>query len=209
MDDAVVAVAVILYLLFIFFYYMLILLAQAASIFSYVMQAFSLMTLAKRRGIERPWLAWVPVASSWLLGSISDQYRHQITGEDRNLRKRLLIQRIICEAVAVVLVGVLVFWYIGIIIMGIMENEALIVTVFFVFYAVIIAVLCAHVLATVFYFITQYKVLFDIYRSCDPKTSTLFFVLSFFSTVAISITLFLDRHKELGMPVAQEKAASE
>ena len=45
------------------------------SIAAYVLQALGLYTIAKRRGISNPWLAWVPVAWVWVLGSISDQFR--------------------------------------------------------------------------------------------------------------------------------------
>ena len=32
-------------------------------------------TVAVRRGLKNAWLAWIPVADAWLVGSISDQYR--------------------------------------------------------------------------------------------------------------------------------------
>ena len=36
----------------------------------YVLQALGMYRIAERRGIHRPWLAWIPVANSWVLGSI-------------------------------------------------------------------------------------------------------------------------------------------
>ena len=41
----------------------------------YVLSAWGMYTIANRRGIHRPWLAWIPVANMWILGSISDQYQ--------------------------------------------------------------------------------------------------------------------------------------
>ena len=45
------------------------------AIVSYVLLAWGLFTIAKRRGINKPWLAWIPVVNVWMLGCISDQYR--------------------------------------------------------------------------------------------------------------------------------------
>lgn len=38
----------------------------------FVFTAVALYTLAKNRGIRHPWLAWIPVANVWILGSLSD-----------------------------------------------------------------------------------------------------------------------------------------
>lgn len=36
-------------------------LTQILSLAAYVLTAYSLYTIAKRRGISNPWLAWIPV----------------------------------------------------------------------------------------------------------------------------------------------------
>ncbi len=54
---------------------------------TYVLQALSLYSIAKRRGIGKPWLSWIPVANTWILGSISDQYQYVVKGKVRNKRK--------------------------------------------------------------------------------------------------------------------------
>ncbi len=40
----------------------------------YIMSSLGLMRLAKRRNTPNPWLAWIPVASAWLAGSVVDEY---------------------------------------------------------------------------------------------------------------------------------------
>ena len=47
----------------------------AAVLVLYIFQSCSLYSIAKRRGISNPGLAWVPVAVVWLLGSVSVQYQ--------------------------------------------------------------------------------------------------------------------------------------
>ena len=57
----------------------------------YVLKSVGLYTIARRRGLKNPWMAWVPVLNDWLLGSISDQYRYVVKGQIRNRRIVLLM----------------------------------------------------------------------------------------------------------------------
>ena len=38
----------------------------------WILSAVSLHKVAKRRGIAHAWLAWLPIGSEWVLGSLSD-----------------------------------------------------------------------------------------------------------------------------------------
>ena len=49
------------------------LLAAAVSLAAWALQGFGLYTMAKNRGIPNPWLAWVPIGSSWLVGALADR----------------------------------------------------------------------------------------------------------------------------------------
>ena len=58
---------------------------------TYILSSVGLYTIAKRRGIENPWMAWIPMANYWTMGCISDQYQYVVNGKVRNKRKTLLI----------------------------------------------------------------------------------------------------------------------
>ena len=60
------------------------------SVALYVLQAVGLYTIAKRRNIAHAWLAWVPVGSVWILGSIADDYLAR-TGKKARLRVWLVV----------------------------------------------------------------------------------------------------------------------
>lgn len=66
----------------------------ALGIASYVMTSYSLCTIAKRRQIKNPWIAWIPVASDWTMGSIADDYDAQ-NGMKRKWRVVLITITII------------------------------------------------------------------------------------------------------------------
>ena len=210
-----IIIGVVLYLLLIVFYYAMIALGKASIVFSYVMQGIGLSAMAKNRGVERPWLAWVPMANTWLLGKISDQYREKVTGEDPNLRKNLLIQKIVKTAAALSLVVALLLCYVGMIAVlasaqiFALDVDTVMPTMAIAMYIMLLASYVAIMVTSVIYLISQYKALFDIYRTSDPKTSTLFFVLSFFSQVALTLGIFLNRNKTLGMPPEPEEISAE
>ena len=72
------------------FWFAICLLSFAYSVTMYIFHSLGLYTLAQRRGIHRPWMAWVPVVNMWILGSISDQYQYVTKGKVTNRRKVLL-----------------------------------------------------------------------------------------------------------------------
>ena len=47
----------------------------------YILYSLGIYTIAQRRGIKHPWMAWLPVANMWVLGSIADQYRYVSHGQ--------------------------------------------------------------------------------------------------------------------------------
>lgn len=215
LEIVAIFIGIMLYLLIILFYYAMIFLSRAIIIFSYVMQGIGLSTMAKNRGIEKPWLAWVPMVNSWLLGKISDQYREKVTGEDPNLRQKILIRKIIWVASEVAIVMTAILWYVCLIFGMIiaesagMNSEAVLMPMMPLFVIVLMLLLVAFIVVCVFYCISQYRALFDIFRSSDPKTSTMFFVLSFFSQVALTLGIFLNRRKTLGMPSEQKQISDQ
>ena len=77
------------------------------SIALYVLQAIGLCTIANRRGIARPWLAWVPVGSLWLLGAICDDYQ-QRRGGKRTRKRTIMLVLAIASAVLLIVSLVLI-----------------------------------------------------------------------------------------------------
>lgn len=165
----------------------------ACFVVMYVFQSIGLYTIAKRRGIANPGLAWVPVAYSWILGSISDQYQYVVRGKVHNHRKILLGLAIagfflgrtgvlfLANYTSVIEAFDWDFFYVGI---GI--GHSAIATV---------AGLVAAALA-----VYQYISLYDVYQSCNPQNSVVFLVLSAVFPFLTPFFLFADRNQERGMP---------
>ena len=60
--------------LFFVFYAVYMLIMAGVSVGTYVFQSLGAYTIAKRRGIRKPWLAWVPVGNLWIFGYVVARY---------------------------------------------------------------------------------------------------------------------------------------
>lgn len=172
-------------------------LMMAFSVVCYVLQALGMYSIAKRRGIHKPWLAWIPVVNMWLLGSISDQYQYVVKGKVRNRRKVLL-------GLNIALYAMLILVYASAIALPFLGNGAAALGG-----TVLLMVLCAlaMLVLSVLMVVWQYIALYDLYASCDPGNAVLYLVLSILVNVTMPFFIFACRKKDLGMP--QRKPAPE
>lgn len=174
----------------------------------YILQSLGLYTIAQRRGIKNPWMAWLPMTNMWILGSIADQYRYVALGQIRNRRKVLLG----------LLIGAMAVWvaffcvYIGMIfkfIMRIPDLEAMEAPQILqhlgpsVAWIGIIMLIWWIVGMTAMVF--QYICLYDLYASCSPDHKVLFLVLSILVNITMPVIVFVCRKKDDGMPPRKEE----
>ena len=167
------------------------------SVACYVLTALAMFTIARRRCLRNPWLAWVPVVNCWLLGSLSDQYQYVVKGRDRSKRKVLLFLSILMTVFTVtiaILAGVSAFSFFftsgGGRMMRTVSGPVLAIL------GMALPLVCVWVAYTVIRFLA----LFDVYRSLDPSNAVLFLVLSIFFGVLEPFFLFFNRNKDAGMP---------
>ena len=154
----------------------------------YILTAAGMYSIAKRRGILHPWLAWIPVANAWLLGSISDQYQYVVKGKVKNRRSVLLSLSIAAMAISVVLcflTGKTVDVYMAAL-AGIGGIS-------------ILLVLTSAVISTI-YAVFRYLALFDLYTSCRADSGVVYLVVSMLFSITEPFFIFACRKREDGMP---------
>ena len=171
------------------------------SLVTYVLTALALYTIARRRGLKNPWLAWIPVADSWLLGSLSDQYRYVVKGEHKSKRKILLFFRILASYLWVSLMALLLrlcFRAFG----GVMQGTIpdILIRQILLQAANLLIVVLPLIGIFIAYAVFRYMALYDIYKSLDPDNCVLFLVLSILFGVTEPFFLFFSREKDGGMP---------
>lgn len=169
----------------------------------YVFQSLSFYAIAKRRGINRPWLSWIPVGNMWILGCISDQYRYVAKGQVKNKRKALLVLNIIFYVIYFAFMAVYAVFMVAAMSMmdvpmgsGPAGDETTILILALVMLAISLVMLGVAIAMS----ILTYMALYDLFMSCDPDNGVLYLVLSILLGVAQPICLFICRKKDIGMP---------
>ena len=173
---------------------------------SYVLSALALYTLAQRRGINKPWLSWIPVVNVWILGSLSDQYRYVVKGENKSKRKVLLglnIASVVFAVVIFVIVIVMMVNLVGGAING-MDEDALLNAVLGPVIGMV-GVALPLMGVGIAYAIIYFMALYDVYTSMDPGNKALFLVLSILFNITEPFFLFFNRNKDLGMPPRKQE----
>ena len=167
----------------------------------YVLTAMGLYTIAKRRAINKAWLAWVPVVNCWLVGCISDQYRYVVKGQMKSKRKSLLILTIVQLVLGIALLAA------GIVTGISAANSAIfgaswgrVMDTILVPLIVTLSLLLPMAGVAVAKAIIYYMAMYDLYTSCAPENNVLFLVLSIIFRVTEPFFIFFNRNNDKGMP---------
>ena len=174
-------------------YMLLYLLVTAFGIACYVLESLGLFTIAKRRELRLYGLAWVPVASYWLLGQIGDHYCQTVKGKKSNLRVWLLVLCIVTTVMAIVTSFAAPIA--AIVIANAEPGDPRIWTTVGIS-AILIGVTTVVTIAlAVLEFIAYHR----LYVSCRPDVSTTYTVLSILFPVTIPFFVFACRKYDDGM----------
>lgn len=179
-------------------YFVMWLIAMGYSIMVYIFHALGLYTIANRRGIHHPWLAWLPVGDVWILGSIADQYRYVAKGQVKSRRKTLVGLIIAMFVLLFVMMGGII----ALVITGVSSefdmsvSDSSMIVPMVVLIVSYVAVMVVAVVATVYQYISYY----DLFYSCNPNNAVAFLVLSIFFNFLLPYFVFACRKKDLGMP---------
>ncbi len=171
----------------------------------YLANAYGIYTLAARRGLQRPWLAWVPVVNAWVLGAIADDYRRRICDELKSRRKILLGTSIAVNILGIVFSVFFIILFVQLIVHGEapIESPAALAGTGLAFLVCALAMLAVFIVHAVFYYIALY----DLYKSCEPRNASAYLVISILISYSQPVFLFVCRNKDEGMKLAQPRPA--
>lgn len=190
--------------MFLVIYMAVILVSVLVGIAMYVLRSLSLYTIAKRRGLNHPWLAWIPVGTEWIIGSVSDQYKYVTQGKQQSRRKVLLVLTIAGMVLGVYAAGITVSRVLDLVFrLDVMGNghisDEMALRMVMAMLSGLGGGLAAGILGIVAYVFREMCV-YDLFKSCDPKNVVLFLVLSIFFGFTEPFFLLACRNKDLGMP---------
>ena len=188
----------------------------------YLLQAVGLYSVAKRRRIPRPWLAFLPIGESWILGSISDRYQFVRNKRYRN-RKKLLV----CTELTIYALCSAIYFFFG----SLLINMQTIIATYKVYIGwygkpiyqnqtvtfppraddilaaeqLVLVLLLAAFLLSIIFLMFRYFACYDYYASCRPDLKVVFLVLSIVFPVTIPFFVFACRKHDLGLQEQPEE----
>lgn len=163
----------------------------------YVLICIGLYCVACRRRLRNSWLAWIPIANLWVLGSISDQYQYLVKGRVRARRGALPL--LAASTMLVYLAGAYCVYVSKK--NGYVTSPVATVPMLLAFICVVLFG-AGLVVTAVYLYICSY----DLFRSCDPDNRKLFLVLSILYPVGMPLIVFAIRKRDGGMPPRKQPA---
>jgi hypothetical protein len=175
------------------------LIAAVLGLVFYVLKSLGMYTIAKRRGINNPWLAWLPVGNEWIAGSISDQYRYVAKGQVTNRRIIMLALSIAAFVLSGISSSVSMGSFAQMMEGAMMGNEDMIMQASGTGAVTsLISLLNSGVsIATIVFW---YMSMYDLYSSTNPGSNVVMLVLSIFFGFLEPFFIFCNRNKDDGMP---------
>ncbi len=182
---------------------LVLILVEIYAVIAYIFEARAMYTMAARRNIARPWLSFIPVANSWILGKIADDYEKRANGAETRHARKLVTFKII-------LLAVLVLFFIALSVLSSVAINAAINgeaagSLFggeYSDYAIMILLSIIPVLAACLYEIFSFIALYKTYRSCCPSRTPLYFTLSVLFGIA-PFLMFSVRERTEGLPAEE------
>ena len=170
----------------------------------FTLRSVGLYKIARRRGLRSAWLAWVPVACDWVMGSVADQYQYVVKGRIKNRRLPLMLLKLSMTVLRIITVSIGFTWLqIGIqTLMGQIPVGA--VTPLIGAYVMpVLAWACG-----VAYLVIRCFAVYDLYRSCTEKYNVLYLVLGLVFKFLEPVFFLLCRNKEEGMPPRRQQTVT-
>lgn len=178
----------------------------------YVLNSLGLYTIAKRRGLGSPWLAWLPFGNAWMLGCISDQYRYSVKKKKSCSRHVLLWLEVATAIATLIASAVSVTMFVDMFVeLGLDAyadiNSMDLVTLLTAFgelggkiSAVMSVVYIISLVNSVFVYIST----FNLYKAHNPDNAVLLLVLSIIFGFMRSVFVFFCREEDRGMLEQEE-----
>jgi hypothetical protein len=178
--------------------------AAIIGIAMYLLQAISIYTLSTRCGLNKPYLAFVPVANYYQMGLLADQYERPV--KIGKLRYALTPLAVL-QCIAAILLMVYSFQFLSEVFAIIPSMETMAqgdMQVFWQAYIKYFMFFSVYFLLAIPSMILTYVALYKIYKMVNPANAALLLILSIFVGGSSVVILFISRNKPLIFPNEQQ-----
>lgn len=180
---------------------------MAYAAFSYVGVSLGGSRMARKVGMNHPWMFWVPGANVYALGKLADTQASLCEGKTTKFRKKLLVWTIILASAAVIWAIALTVTTAIAAVNGLLDDSGNVIVSDFSGNTALIGYFVALLISSlllivpfVIYLVVYYKSLYRIYKLYAPGGAVGFTVLSFFAEPAIPILFLILSGKDPVLP---------
>lgn len=168
--------------------------ALIVSVARYVLMSIGLYKIAKRRNINNAFLAFIPVANSYLLGSVYDDINRTMNNTTKNATKLIILD----IATTIVRIIFTPFAFLS----SLISNMSGFAMVFSVIASLIGAV---SFVLSVIYYVFYYISVYGIFKEYAHDKAVLYLVLSIIFYPLVSLFVFLIRNNPSGFELWQQE----
>lgn len=183
---------------FLIVYLVILGLALIFGIVAYVLNSLSLFTVGKRRGVRFYGLAWVPVAQSWVLGSIADIHDRKL-GHDYKWRHFLLWPYVVAFICVVGMIWVYVDLIVKMLAIAAYLTEAQLESMMLKYMARLMPFAIGCSLVSTVTIALSYICRYKFFESCRPRSTMLFLILGIVLPVTLPFFVFACRNWDDGV----------
>ena len=199
-NDALILILYLLYYLF----------AMAYGAFSYIGMGLGGFRMARKVGMNNPWMFWIPLANAYAMGNLADQQASLCDGRSTTFRKKMLAWNIVIICAALLFVIAMVPILLVVSVHGTMGQDGTVTVpekymedlagpaLFFLFSFL------AFLVLSVIYLVVYYKVLYRIFKLYAPDGAVGLLILSIFINAAIPAVFLILSGKEPALPMPAE-----
>lgn len=167
------------------------------SLVNYIISSYALYKIADNRKVSNPWLAWIPVANQWTLGSVVD-YHDGLEGKKNSWRKVLLTLSLLTVGIVVLFYVVFLVWVFVNAISS--PNDEPMMEDMIGFLIGLYAFLLVMVLVASAYSVCNTICVYKLYESLVPSKAIKYLLISLLVPFGATICLFLCRKSTIGLP---------
>ena len=180
---------------------------MAYAAFAYVGMSLGGSRMARKVGMNHPWMFWVPGANVYAMGKLADTQASLCEGKTTKFRKKLLVWTIILASAAVIWAIVMTVIVAMAAVNGLLDDSGNVTISDASGDTAIVGYLLALLISSlllivpfIIYLVVYYKSLYRIYKLFAPRGAAGFTVLSFFAEPAIPILFLILSGKDPVLP---------
>lgn len=164
----------------------------------YLLESISVYKMAKSAEIKNPWLAFIPVASDWVFGTLAEKYKKKNGTKSARFGIILPVLEgiVLIEAIALTIFTVISVKEITGYALDAVNTSAEMAPEQFMSLIPVIILYFALMAVAIAYAVVFFIALWRVYSSFDKSNATLYIVLSVIFTISVPIILFIIRNRK-------------